>query len=41
LIHEFGHHYSSDHLSEDYYRALCKVGARIVRLALTKPEMFQ
>ena len=35
LIHEFGHHYASDHLSEDYYRALCKVGARMVRLALT------
>ena len=41
LIHEFGHHYSSDHLSAAYYDALCKVGARMVRLALTKPEMFQ
>ena len=41
LIHEFGHHYASDHLSADYYRALCKVGARMVRLALDRPEMFR
>jgi hypothetical protein len=41
LIHEFGHHYAEDHLSADYYRALCKVGARMVRLALTNPAMFQ
>ena len=23
LIHEFGHQYSGDHLSEDYHEALC------------------
>ena len=26
LIHEYGHHYEGDHLSEDYYKALCRVG---------------
>ena len=41
LIHEFGHHYASDHLSEDYYRALTRLGAGMVRLALNKPELFQ
>lgn len=28
LIHEFGHEYESNHLSEAYYRALTAVGAR-------------
>jgi hypothetical protein len=28
LIHEFGHHYSSNHLSEEYHDALCNLGAR-------------
>ncbi len=41
LIHEFGHHFESDHLSEDYYRALCKVGASMVRLALDDPALFR
>lgn len=38
LIHEFGHQYSGDHLSEDYHDALCRLGAAIKRLALEKPE---
>jgi hypothetical protein len=29
LIHEYGHEYSDNHLSEDYYRALCKLGAKL------------
>jgi hypothetical protein len=40
LIHEFGHHYSGDHLSEAYHDALCKLGARLARLALEKPALF-
>ena len=36
IIHEFGHQYSSDHLSEEYYDALCKLGAK---LYLTKSEL--
>jgi hypothetical protein len=40
LIHEFGHEFASDHLSEEYYEALCKLGARMKRLALEKPELF-
>ena len=38
LLHEFGHEYSQDHLSEDYHEALCRLGARLKRLALDKPE---
>lgn len=38
LIHEFGHEYSGDHLSEDYHDALCRLGAGLKRLALEKPE---
>jgi hypothetical protein len=37
LIHEFGHEYSGDHLSEDYHEALCRLGAALKRLALEKP----
>jgi len=38
LIHEFGHEYSGDHLSEDYHEALCRLGASLKRLALEKPD---
>ena len=40
IIHEFGHHYSDDHLSSDYHEALCGLGARLKKLALEKPEAF-
>ena len=29
VIHEFGHHYESNHLSEGYYRALSLLGAKM------------
>ena len=41
LIHEFGHQYSGDHLSEDYHEALCRLGARLKRLALDKPDVIR
>ena len=41
LIHEFGHQYSGDHLSEDYHQALCQLGAKLKRLALDKPEVMR
>jgi hypothetical protein len=41
LIHEFGHDSSINHLSDDYYQALCNLGARMVRLALDEPEFFR
>lgn len=36
LIHEFGHHFSLDHLSEAYHKALCKLGADLKQLSLEK-----
>ena len=33
LIHEFGHEYALDHLSEDYHDALCRIGAAMVEMA--------
>jgi hypothetical protein len=41
LIHEFGHQYSGDHLSAEYHEALCRLGARLKRLALEKPEALR
>jgi hypothetical protein len=41
LIHEFGHHWTIDHLSREYYDALTRLGARMTRLALDKPELFR
>jgi hypothetical protein len=38
LIHEFGHQYSGDHLSEEYHDGLCRLGAGMKRLALDKPD---
>jgi hypothetical protein len=40
LIHEFGHQYSGDHLSEAYHDALCRLGARLKGLALERPEVM-
>jgi hypothetical protein len=41
LIHEFGHQYSGDHLSGDYYEALCKLGAGLKKLALERPDAMR
>lgn len=40
IIHELGHHYESNHLSERYHDKLCELGARMTRLALTKRDLF-
>jgi hypothetical protein len=40
ILHEFGHHYSDDHLSNDYYDALCELGAKLKELALRDPAFF-
>jgi len=40
LVHEFGHSFESDHLSEAYHEALCKLGARLGLLALREPSFF-
>jgi hypothetical protein len=40
-LHELGHHYDGDHLSTGYYHALTSLGARLTRLALDEPELFE
>ena len=40
IIHEFGHHYSGDHLSKKYYKAVTDLGARMTEWALEEPEAF-
>jgi hypothetical protein len=40
VIHELGHYYSLDHLSERYHDALCKLGAKLARIALDEPGFF-
>jgi len=32
LIHEWGHHYETDHLSSEYHEALCKIGAKLAEV---------
>jgi hypothetical protein len=41
LIHEFGHHFSMNHMSSDYHDALCRLGGQMAALALEEPEVFQ
>ena len=41
LIHEFGHQFSSDHLSEEYHESLCRLGAGLKKLALERPEAMK
>jgi hypothetical protein len=40
LIHEFGHYDCGDHLSADYYDALCRIGAKLSVLKLQQPALF-
>lgn len=39
-IHELGHYYSGDHLSSEYYDALCLIGSKIVILAAKDNSLF-
>jgi hypothetical protein len=41
LIHEFGHEHAIDHLSSEYHRAVCLLGAKLMVLALEKPEIWK
>ncbi|MBF0358504.1 MAG: hypothetical protein HQL70_07830 [Magnetococcales bacterium] len=41
IIHEFGHEFCSDHLDSKYYKALTRLGAQMVNLALDQPELFE
>ena len=40
IIHELGHHFCPNHLDERYHEALCNLGAKMTKLALTKPKLF-
>jgi hypothetical protein len=40
LIHEFGHHFSGNHLSDEYHDGLCKLGGQLSQLALEQPDLF-
>lgn len=39
LIHEFAHEFCPDHLSDEYHRACCRLGAQLKRLALDEPDV--
>lgn len=41
LIHEFVHAKVSDHLSNGFHRECCRLGAELVRLALSEPKLFE
>jgi hypothetical protein len=41
IIHELGHQFCSDHLDSKYYKALTRLGAQMVDLALDQPELFE
>ncbi len=40
LLHEFAHERVSDHLSDAYHRECCRLGAKLTRLALDRPDLF-
>lgn len=41
LLHEFGHEFAANHLDEEYHRALTRLGAKFVGLALAEPGFFR
>jgi hypothetical protein len=40
ILHELGHFRCPNHLDERYHEALCSLGAKLTKLALTKPQLF-
>ena len=40
IIHETAHELESNHLSDNYYRALTKIGGKMAALALESPQLF-
>lgn len=40
IIHELAHEFESDHLSEGYYNACTRLGAKLVMVALERPSLF-
>jgi hypothetical protein len=40
IIHELGHELSSNHLSDEYYRALTKLGARLAIATAKDPSLL-
>jgi len=40
VIHELGHYWVADHLDSRYHDALCKLGAKLARIALDEPGFF-
>lgn len=40
LIHELGHHYCGDHLSEEYFKALTMLGARLALAVARDPGLL-
>lgn len=41
LLHEFAHHYESDHLSDKFHRAICSLGARLALLSAKDPSILR
>jgi hypothetical protein len=41
MLHEFGHHYSSDHFSHKFLDAVTRLGARLTELALRESKRFK
>ncbi len=41
MIHELAHNFESNHLSDKYHEACCRLGAKLKRLALDKPSLFK
>jgi hypothetical protein len=41
ILHELAHEFESNHLSEDYYRACTKLGARLKAEAMRDPDWFK
>src|ERR1043166_2538484 len=40
LVHEFAHEVESNHLSEKFHKAICRVAADLCALAITNPGFF-
>jgi hypothetical protein len=41
MLHEFAHHYCSDHFSHEFLNAATRLGAKLTELALRRPELFR
>jgi len=41
ILHEFAHEFVRDHLSDEYHRTCCRLGARLAVACVAQPDLLR